>query len=341
MTTRRGTVLLAMAVAAAPLTAGPAHALDATDPWAAVTGTQAGISPLSSAEVEAYWTPERMATAIPVEPPVPTADDSPAPPSTSGESGDGFVPAAVTPQATPGTLALDYFSASKLWSGHGKMPASTIGKLFYTNNGTGYSCSAAVINSSNRNTIWTAGHCVSSGNKRWYTNFAFVPDYHDGKRPHGTWTGKSWSVPNGYHDGKKHRYDMAAIALNTSGGRKVGDVVGYQGYRFGEAHNETTFHDVRAFGYPSKTHPPRDGISTQKLRFCVGAATPDALYRRIGCDMGSGSSGGPWITGMPLSRGWGYIIGHQGWNEGPGVAREWSPTLGTAAINVRNAVHRD
>ncbi|MFG2004089.1 hypothetical protein ACGFNU_33515 [Spirillospora sp. NPDC048911] len=341
MTTRRGTVLLAMAVAAGTLTASPAQALAATDPWAAATGTQATISASSAAEIEAYWTPERMTAAVPVEAPEPTADAGPEPPSTAGESGDGFIPAEASAPTTPEPLRLDYFATSKVWAGHGALPARTIGRLFYTNNGSNYSCSAAVINSSNRNTIWTAGHCVTNGSRRWYSNFAFVPDYHDGQRPYGTWTGKSWSAPNGYHDGKQHRYDMAAIALNTSGGRRVGDVVGYQGYKFGEDFNETTFHDTRAFGYPSKTHPARSGISSEKLRYCVGGATPDALYRRIGCDMGAGSSGGPWITDMPLSRGWGYIVGHQAWNEGAGVAREWSPTLGTAAINVRNAVHRD
>nr|BFE34002.1 peptidase [Actinomadura rugatobispora] len=341
-----GTTLLAL-VAAAPLTAGSAQAVEnepaATEPWDAATGAPEKTS-LSPIQVEEFWTAERMesATPMPVPEATPGGDDAgEVPPSTQAESGEGFVPEAPVSGSIPGTLALDYFSTSRVWSTHGKMPAATIGKLFFTKNGSSRSCSAATINASNRNTIWTAAHCVSNGNGGWSSNFAFVPDYHDGKRPYGTWTAKSWAVPKGYHEGKNSRYDLGAIALNLSSGRRAGNVVGYQGYKFGEGHNETSFQDTRAFGYPSDTHPPRSGIDSKQLRFCVGYAAPDALFRRMACDMGKGASGGPWITDMPLSRGWGYIIGHNAWIYGASELWTYGPTLGTAAINVRAAVHTD
>ncbi|MBE1532052.1 trypsin-like serine peptidase [Actinomadura algeriensis] len=346
-----GTTLLALATTApAVATAAQARETPATSPWDVATGSATG-SPAarSAAQVQEYWTPERMAAARPTPAPEVSPAEAAAsartaaaePPVAEPETGDGHIPpAADAGEPAIGTRALTYFSTSKIWAGHGRMPAQTIGKLYYTRNGNGYYCSAATINSSNRNTIWTAGHCVTDGNRNWYSNFTFVPDFHDGTRPHGTWTARSWAAPNGYFDGKNHRYDMAALALNLNNGRRVGDVVGYQGYRFGESYNETTFHDTRAFGYPQNTHPARSGISSNKLRFCVGYAATDALYKRIGCDMGGGSSGGPWITEMPLSRGWGYIIGHNAWHYG-NDPWEYGPTLGTAAINVRDAVHTD
>ncbi|GGV22554.1 peptidase [Actinomadura cremea] len=342
-----GTALLAL-VGTAPAVATGAQARETpgSDAWEAATGTASGAT--AAARVQEYWTPERMAAARPTPAPEVTprsaaaarAAEAEPPPAAAPESGDGYNPsgAAGSGGSGFGTLALSYFSTSKVWADHGRMPARTVGKLYYTRNGAGYYCSASTINSSNRNTIWTAGHCVTDGSRNWYSNFTFVPDFHDGKRPYGTWTARSWAAPNGYFDGKNHRYDMAAIALNLSNGRRVGDVVGYQGYRFGEGYNETTFHDTRAFGYPQNTHPARSGISSSKLRFCVGYAATDALYKRIGCDMGGGSSGGPWITEMPLSRGWGYIIGHNAWHYG-NDPWEYGPTLGTAAINVRDAVH--
>ncbi|RSN68573.1 trypsin-like serine peptidase [Actinomadura sp. WAC 06369] len=345
-----GTALLALAAAAPAAAADTRPEAPAASPWDPATGTAAGAGAArSAAQVEEYWTPERMAAAEPTPAPAVSPAEAAAsaqaaaaePPAAEPEVGEGRMPAA-SGAGGPAfdTKALTYFSTSKVWADHGRMPAQTVGKLYYTRNGSGYYCSAATINSSNRNTIWTAGHCVTDGSENWYSNFAFVPDFHDGKRPFGTWTGRSWAAPNGYFDGKNHRYDMAAIALNLNNGRRVGDVVGYQGYRFGETYNETTFHDTRAFGYPQNTHPARSGISSNKLRFCVGYAATDALYKRIGCDMGGGSSGGPWITEMPLSRGWGYIIGHNAWHYG-NDPWEYGPTLGTAAINVRDAVHTD
>jgi len=54
-------------------------------------------------------------------------------------------------------------------------PVSTVGKLFFTQNGKNYVCSASVINKS---TLATAGHCVHAGNNKttgWSTNVLFCP----------------------------------------------------------------------------------------------------------------------------------------------------------------------
>jgi trypsin-like peptidase len=298
-----------------------------------------GTEPFGS--VDTYWTDARMqqATAL-VDPSSPTAQPAttPSEPDVS-ESADGDAGPADTLSAA-GADALTYFRASKVWAGHGKLPARTIGKLFMTEPDGDHYCTATVISSSNHNTIWTAGHCVSNSHKGWYKNFKFAPDYHNGSRPYGTWTAKAWSVPTRYHDGGDHYYDMAALALSTNSRGKVGDVVGWQGYKFGATPSSASYGDVRAFGYAQNTHPARSGISSsgEDLRFCVGSSSVPG-YRAMSCDMGSGASGGPWIYDMPSSRGWGYLIGNQSFHVGSGGADIYSPPLGQAAINVRAAVH--
>src|SRR5262245_5309550 len=64
-------------------------------------------------------------------------------------------------------------------------PYCTIGKIFFKQSGGSWVASAAAIG---KNGIWTAGHCVHSGNGQpsgWSTNLVFVPAYKDGVAPFG------------------------------------------------------------------------------------------------------------------------------------------------------------
>jgi V8-like Glu-specific endopeptidase len=315
---------------------------DTTDPLASASiwTRPASNSPQQDQD---YWTTDRMEGSVAA--PDTLATDGPAPPaSTLTAVADGGGPAAVTPSATGNSaspLAVSWQSA--VWANHTSMPATSIGKLYFTVPGdtSKYWCSAALIAAANHNTIWTAGHCVTNGHGTWYTKFLFAPNYYQGHWPYGTWTAKAVATPNGYFNGANRNYDMAAIALNTSSGRKAGDVVGWQGYKFGNGYRGTVWQGTRAFGYPGDTHPARS-ISPvgADLRFCNNPVSPSpSVYQQMSCDMGGGSSGGPWITDMPLpSRGWGYIIGHNDFHNTPSQAVEFSPQLGDDAINALAAV---
>jgi V8-like Glu-specific endopeptidase len=311
---------------------------------AAASDVTVGVATEPYGSVDAYWTDTRMqqATALlDTSSPTTTSTTTPSEPEVS-ESADGDAGPAETPSAlaTASADALTYFRVSKVWAGHGKLPARSIGRLFMTAPDGDHYCTATVINSSNHSTIWTAGHCVSNSHRGWYKNFKFAPDYHNGTRPYGTWSAKAWAVPNRYHDGGDHYYDMAALALSSNSRGKVGDVVGWQGYKFGATPASASYGNVRAFGYPQNTHPARSGISStgEDLRYCVGSSSVPG-YRAISCDMGSGASGGPWLYDLPLARGWGYLIGSQSFHVGDGGQDIYSPPLGQAAINVRTAVH--
>jgi V8-like Glu-specific endopeptidase len=327
------------------LATGTAQAQD-TAADSAVTG---GTS-VSSAQVENYWTSEHMQDATPASVPAATSAVPPVTPSTTTTasrtvSRPGGLPAGAT--ATPQGVtpqALTYFWQSKVWAAHGVAPASTMGKLYFNDtSGVRHWCTATAIASDNSNTIWTAGHCLTDGNKHWYSSFLFAPDYHDALWPYGTWSAKTWAAPNGYFDGGNSYYDMGELALNlNSSGQRVGNVVGYQGYMFGDGYAGRTWIGVRQFGYSMDTHPARSDISPygHDLRFCVGdVATP--AYEEMDCDIGHGGSGGPSIYDLQTSRGWGYIIGHNSFQRSLVPHVNFGPQLGQAALNVHSAEQAD
>jgi V8-like Glu-specific endopeptidase len=67
-------------------------------------------------------------------------------------------------------------------------PYSTVGKVFFRQNGRSWVASAASIGN---NGIFTAGHVVHAGNNQasgWSTNMVFVPAYKDGVAPFGQFT---------------------------------------------------------------------------------------------------------------------------------------------------------
>lgn len=110
--------------------------------------------------VTAYWTPERMKSAIPTDTPTSTTEvnrqidelEQPAladEPVTDGSSPVTAILNAITPQAvTPVT------NFSK-----------TNGKVFFRNqtDGKDYVCSGASVNSRSKRLVVTAGHCVHGG----------------------------------------------------------------------------------------------------------------------------------------------------------------------------------
>jgi hypothetical protein len=53
--------------------------------------------------------------------------------------------------------------------------------------------------------------------------------------------------------------------------------------------------------------------------------------------MGHGASGGPWLSGLSLRRGWGYIVGDSS-TAIAGHATLNSPHLGQAAVNLYNKI---
>lgn len=307
-------------------------------PMSATEASVAAVHTVTASrnKVLAHWTAARMraAKAAPVRAEARTAE--PQSHSHPLVSGPGSTAAGV---AKPRAVApLADLSQSEVWTAHGQMPATTVGKLYFDEPDGAFECTASVINSANKNLIWTAGHCASDGNGTWFTNWLFVPDYADGNRPYGVWTAASASTPTAYLNGADRDYDFAAIKMNPNPAN-LDDVVGSQGYRFNGAYEV----NASEFGYPYDTHPARDGITGQQLRYCNGTTwrplfwpvQPDQMG--IHCDQGHGASGGPWLDDLELSRGWGYLVGNVSYHLLDSSDEELSPYLGDAAVNVYNA----
>jgi hypothetical protein len=303
----------------------------------------------SAGRLARYWTPDRMRAAK--EPPVPqAASRMTRTPNTLVQS--HTLPSASAPGAAPTRAArpegrassldaADALSGSEPWTPHGSMPATTVGKLFFSDSsGNGYECTASVIASGNRSMIWTAGHCVTDGNNNWYTNFVFAPDYDNGNAPLGLWEWKSVSAPTAYYDGGDFDFDLAAISLWPRDGVSVADWTGSQGYWFNGGYD---WAGVYEFGYPGDTHPARSGIDSRQLRYCIGDTWQPGWWifaedqEAIHCDQGHGASGGPWLYDLQLDRGWGYLVGNVSHHDDESSDEEHSPHFGDAAVNVYNA----
>ncbi|QKK01480.1 MAG: trypsin-like serine protease [Pseudomonadota bacterium] len=288
-----------------------------------------------------YWTEERMRNARPMDRQAVVRDsDSPMVLRGPGMSEPGYVPGWAPgsgPQPDPldrvtiyedddlydlfmGEISpMTWGSASfnpTDWSSYGPFhrhthfgkyttyPMSTIGKLFFSQGGGNFVCSASVIG---RSTIVTAGHCVSDGNGNFNTNFLFCPSYRKGPgsgEPHpdrGCWGWSSATTSTQYHNSANVDYDYGCIVTQTTGdtvSNKVGNVTGWTGRAWG---GSIFFHQI-AMGYPAGSPFPGyhivacNGTEWYEVQRAGSADGQKSKY--IGCDMTGGSSGGPWWFGL-------------------------------------------
>ncbi|MGC4857340.1 trypsin-like serine peptidase [Micromonospora sp. DT4] len=214
--------------------------------------------------------------------------------------------------------------------------ASTVGRLFFTSQGEDSSCTATVVDSANRSTVVTAGHCLHSTdllgeNGQWATNVMFVPGYREGRAPYGKFVARigvadsTWLQNNG-QDPKFDSYDQAFVVLNSNErGRRVQDAVGAaQSVGFDLPGAQLVFQ----FGYPrAASDPARDGLpefTGRRLAYCTGQAsedpgsvdwpTPKGQWG-VACVMGGGSSGGPRMARFDALSGLGTVVGVNTWSD--------------------------
>ncbi len=169
-------------------------------------------------------------------------------------------------------------------------PWITMGRLFFQIPGlTGtYACSGAAAYG---RAVWTAGHCVYTTGRGWSYNMYFVPAYRNGAYPYGSFTVKSRTALSQWVSSANLAYDIGMVAVNDVSGLKLSQWVGSVGLMYNQSGTQL-FH---AFGYAGNYS------SGQYLVTCVSSTYtrdpldgPDPIG--IGCDMGSGSSGGPWMV---------------------------------------------
>ncbi|WP_157538605.1 MULTISPECIES: trypsin-like serine peptidase [unclassified Nocardioides] len=264
-----GVGLVASLLLVAPQLADASGAL----PERAATASAASAL-LSTDGVADYWTPARMRSAVPMDL------------DADGDAIAGSGPATGTTRARAATLTA---------------PRS-VGKLFFTTAQGNAVCSAAALNTAQKNVVITAGHCANSGGVpnllgcskgRYYTNFLFVPRYANGSAPDGQWVGtRAVTHQQWISECDAFEFDQALIEVAPRNGRNLVDVVGGNGVAWNFPAEQA---DINVWGWPAET--PYDGMTVKR---CHGTTTEldangDAF---LSCPMTGGASGGPWFVGM-------------------------------------------
>ncbi|WP_256959604.1 trypsin-like serine peptidase, partial [Streptomyces viridochromogenes] len=277
-------------------------------------------------QARAFWTPERMRSAVPLDlldAGAPAVDAAPR----AGR------PAAVAPTA-PAAGAADVGPAAfpnggGAWTGGGAV-VSTAGRVFFTYQGRTASCSGNAVTSANKSTVITAGHCVKLEGA-WHTDWVFVPGYHDGQAPHGRWTAaKTLSTPQ-WTASEDINYDVGAAVVAPLDGQRLTDVVGGQGLAFNTGYNQRMY----SFGFPAAA--PYDG---EKFVYCSGTTSRDFLLSNdhgMGCDMTGGASGGPWFTRFDEATGTGLQSSVNSFKYNFLPNRMYGPYFGADAQNLYQA----
>lgn len=287
--------------------------------YAQAEGDVVEMEARSSQNSADYWTPERLKAAKPY--PLPSAAEPSAAETLDSlavdderisKSGRGptvnvkpsneklFEPdplpkAAAQTDVDPQSVGTDgaYFSSSRVLPApttQNAYPYRAAGKLFFTGaDGKSYICSASVIR---HRMIVTAGHCVYDAKlKKFHSNFRFVPAYHNGSAPFGTWgysyviTTSAWASGGG---GVPNAGDFAIIeATDNASAQRIGSVTGYYGY----STNSLYPNHVKMLGYPGAFDAGgwMHEVNSESFR----TRSPNCV--EYGSDMPGGSSGGPWL----------------------------------------------
>jgi V8-like Glu-specific endopeptidase len=257
----------------------------------------------------AYWTPERLQTAVPAN--LPVLEDALALPAPAANSGASiFTRFAVFPFLYNGDLGNTCC-----------YPYSTIGKLFALKpGGPGFSCTASVVHP---HLLLTARHCVYDlPTHQFFKNVTFYPGWyvgheHPGPNPFlGTWAGQSIAT---FATNASIKYDIAFIQTydDTGGGcggstgHPIEEFTGYLGAL--SSPNEDYFdRQWNQFGYPGE--PPFNGFELIEVQSGIHFRGSGKIVVEAGNDMTGGASGGPWIFGFDTTGG-----GNPGGNFANGV----------------------
>jgi V8-like Glu-specific endopeptidase len=305
-------------------------AQERTPPVADIVERVATRSAADQRRVLDYWTPQRMAAALPINLLDKVLDGDGLLSGITGGTGLGAAPslanglARVTPRRQSARPQTATFGSR--WVTGGAV-ARTTGRVFLTLNGVDFVCSAGTVKSANKDVVVTAGHCVKDGRGEWAENWTFVPGYVEGgERPYGSFTARRMFVAGPWSRSADDSYDIAMVALNKHSGKHVSEAVGAQDISFNSRRGGQIF----GFGYPAD--PPYDG---EHLVYCAGRVRDDphgaTRDQGLGCDMTAGSSGGPWLSGFNPSTGKGTVMSVSSFKYSDDRGTMYGPYFGDAA----------
>ncbi|WP_432485801.1 trypsin-like serine peptidase [Kineococcus esterisolvens] len=352
---RRRTSGLAAAALAALATAGaaPAGAAPAATGSASAAGAAHLLAEVGAAAQESaleYWTPERLAAARPASADAPAPGGGPAPDAgtatTTGASTDGTdeegaqvrtlaggdAPLLTRRQrSTAAVVTGGAVTVATPWTGDPAI-TSKVGRLFFTQGGLPYECSASSVEAGNESVVVTAGHCLSEAGHT-STNVIFVPGLAGSEQPYGRWSAtRTFTTPQWLQEDQRTpaalNHDVGFVVLGRQDGTTLADRVGALDLAF-----DAPLDRVTVFGYPAAGR----GGDGSTLQHCTGWRFPDTggtTDQGTLCDMGGGSSGGPWLSGFDPAAGTGTVTSVVSFSYSSAPERLYGPRLGAVEREV-------
>ena len=198
--------------------------------------------------------------------------------------------------------------------------AAAVGALFSESDGKlgSHFCTASVVHSAAGDLALTAAHCVYGKTG----TLVFVPAYADGKTPYGVWPVTKVYTDGAWDASQDPDHDVAFLRLSdASDGTPIEDVTGAETLAAVAPAGQT----VRVIGYPDGAAEPVwcsglvKGFSATQFEFDCGGYT-------------TGTSGGPFLTGVDAATGQGTVIGViGGYQEGGNTPQvSYAAVFGTA-----------
>jgi hypothetical protein len=284
-----------------------------------------------------YWTPARMKAAKPDSelPSVKAAAAAKKAAKAVPNKAQGpavTVPAAAPKFAPKAAPAAAPEIGTQSWYPNypvGHPVARTYGKVFFTSFGVNYVCSGTIVNSEGKSEVWTAGHCVSSG-QQWNANWTFVPNYYNGVAPYGYWYAyQLWTTNGWFYNNQDWANDVGAAVMHRNNGYRIAEYLGAQGI----AWNWGVGLYVYAFGYPAGA-PFNGQYLVAEAGYTYNGSIPGTIY--MVNNMTGGSSGGAWLANFDGN--WGYINGHNDFKYNNAPQYMYSPYYGNQVANLYNTV---
>lgn len=257
-------LLLALAAAAGPLSQAGAAARAGL---ALAPGQEAGAQGATAR----YWTAARMEAAVPLDA------------IGSGAGGNPFASASFA--SVPDTTVPPFSMAGRVFVKIGKFDGF---------------CSGAAVASESGRLVLTAGHCLYNllPGHRFPTlarRFVFVPGYEDGQAPFGVFAGRKAFMPLPWLRRGNENFDIGAVLTepNEAGQTLAEAVGGGLPILLDKARDR----EYQVLGYPGHLQQRMqecDARFSGNDRSTYSLAGPPSLG--VGCFMGEGASGGPWLV---------------------------------------------
>ena len=238
------------------------------------------------ASLREYWTPERMANAVP-------ADRLTRQALKHQTAGSRVLPERVKPETLSDSVAPSGADSSARKKKIRK--SKTIGKVFFkTRKGVDMVCSGAAVNSKRKNMVMTAGHCVNGGRgKGWHKRWIFVPGFGPNRKArNGIYPATTMVSLKGWIKRSNFNYDVAIALVKPGRGtkKKLVRKVGGYGLQTGRSYKRR----MTAIGYSQL------GYKGDKQKKCRRKTHRRPRSRQLAMKcrvLTPGASGGPWVKG--------------------------------------------